>query len=255
MVESPQRVAEMESQPPRAARAASWRGGAIAGVCLLVLVLAVVGGRRWLGLGGPPTPLGRVGRALVEGAPGPRWRLRADVEALRSTFVDEQRAVFELLVGLRGFETGGSPDWGKVAERCRGLKWPRCDQAALEEMARRTRLAEGERKSFDAAPALAMANLVWGFGSEASVRKMVRAELDRIPESEGALRGRVFLRFGIIDTNFDGQAALFNAACAADAAICDHTKEATEREVRARAVAPGNVMPLFFVGHPRIAGP
>jgi hypothetical protein len=33
-------------------------------------------------------------------------------------------------------------------------------------------------------------------------------------------------------------------------------KEAAEREVKARFVAPGNVLPLYFTGgHPRLAGP
>jgi hypothetical protein len=31
-------------------------------------------------------------------------------------------------------------------------------------------------------------------------------------------------------------------------------KQATEREVQARFVPPGNVMPVFFVGHPKLAG-
>jgi len=90
-----------------------------------------------------------------------------------------------------------------------------------------------------------------------AARKMFRAELDRIPDADGPGRARVFLRFATIDTNFDGQAALFAQACAADARICDRDKmqEATEREVKARFVAPGNVMPLYFVGHPRLAGP
>jgi len=94
-------------------------------------------------------------------------------------------------------------------------------------------------------------------GAAAGPTVMFRAELDRIPEADGRARGRVFLRFAIIDTNFDGQAALFAQACAADGRICDRErmKEATQREVEARLVAPGNVMPLYFVGHPRLAGP
>ena len=46
---------------------------------------------------------------------------------------------------------------------------------------------------------------------------MFRTELDRIPDTDGPGRARVFVRFGIIDTNFDGQAALFAQACVADA--------------------------------------
>ena len=85
---------------------------------------------------------------------------------------------------------------------------------------------------------------------------MARFELDRLPESEGPSRARVFVRFGIIDTNPDGQAALFSQACVADSNDCEHLKEAAQRETQARFVAPGNHLPLFFLGgHPHFAGP
>jgi hypothetical protein len=101
--------------------------------------------------------------------------------------------------------------------------------------------------------AAAKADEIWAHGNEAAVRDMFRAELDRLPESEGKSRARVFLRFGIIDTNPDGQAALFSQACAADPTICDYDrlKKAAEREVHARLVAPGNHLPLYFGGHPK----
>ena len=124
-------------------------------------------------------------------------------------------------------------------------------------MQRQSRLPGSARKDPVGAAALAVANATWAFGSEDAARKMFRAELDRIPEADGPGRARVFLRFAIIDTNFDGQAALFAQACTADARLCDRErmKEATQREVEARRVAPGNAMPLYFVGHPRLAGP
>ena len=101
-----------------------------------------------------------------------------------------------------------------------------------------------------------MANVTWAFGSEEAARKMFRSELDRIPEAQGPRRARVFLRFGIIEINPDGQAALFAQACAADARLSDHLKEAAQEEVRARFVPPGNVLPLYFGsgGHPPISG-
>ena len=76
------------------------------------------------------------------------------------------------------------------------------------------------------------------------------------PQSDGPGRARVFVRFGIIDTNPDGQAALFAQACVADPSLCDRErlKKAARREVQARFVPPGNVVPLYFGGHPRSAG-
>jgi hypothetical protein len=108
-----------------------------------------------------------------------------------------------------------------------------------------------------AAAAAAAADNTWASGDEESVRKMFRTELDRLPEADGPGRARVFIRFGIIDTNPDGQAALFAQACVVDPNVCDRDRlqQAAEREVRARKVPPGNHLPLYFVGHPRLAGP
>ena len=74
--------------------------------------------------------------------------------------------------------------------------------------------------------------------------------------ADGPRRARVFLRFGIIEINPDGQAALFAQACAADPPLSDHLKDAAQAEVRARFVPPGNVLPLYFGsgGHPPISG-
>lgn len=49
-----------------------------------------------------------------------------------------------------------------------------------------------------------------------------------------------------------GQAALFAQACVADQSLCDQErlKQAAQREARARLVPPGNVVPLYFGGHP-----
>ena len=116
-------------------------------------------------------------------------------------------------------------------------------------------LSPADRNVLESATALAVANATWAFGSVEAVRKMARFELDRIPETDGPNRARVFVRFGIIDTNPDGQAALFAQACVADPSDCDHLKEAAQRETQARFVAPGNHLPLYFIeGHPHVAG-
>jgi hypothetical protein len=113
-----------------------------------------------------------------------------------------------------------------------------------------------QRQELESVPARVVANATWAFGDLASVKKMVRAELDRLPDPEDPRRARVLIRFGIVDTNPEGQAAVFSAACAADASICDHLEEAALREVRLRSVAPGNRLPVFFSGaHSRLAEP
>ena len=116
-------------------------------------------------------------------------------------------------------------------------------------------LSPSEQSALESGPALAVANATWALGSVEAVRKMARFELDRIPETDGPNRARVFVRFGIIDTNPDGQAALFAQACVFDPGDCDHLKEAAQRETGARFVEPGNHLPLYFLGgHPHVAG-
>jgi hypothetical protein len=186
-----------------------------------------------------------------------RWvARRADVAGVRAALPADSRGTFDLLVALRP-PGGGAPDWGRAEFLCRQLAWPRCDRAALEILRQRIGPLFGRSGELGSTAALAVADAVWAFGSEEAARKMFRTELDRLPESDGPRRARVFLRFGIIDTNPDGQAALFNQACAADAQICDRErmKAAAFREVQARFVPPGNVLPLYFSngrGHPPI---
>ncbi len=155
-------------------------------------------------------------------------------------------------------DTGGGAPWraGALIARYAWVVGPiaLAVLTALWSGRRATRAAdERERES---ERALAVANATWASGDEASLRRMFRTELDRIPESDGAARARVFIRFGILDDNPDGQAALFNQACTADPNVCgiDALKQAAEREVRARFVPPGNHLPLYFGGHPPIAG-
>lgn len=118
-------------------------------------------------------------------------------------------------------------------------------------------LPSADRSALESMPWLAVANATWALGSVDAVRKMARTEINRLPESEGARQSQVFLRFGIIDTNPDGQAALFSQACASDATICGEAKfkQAATAQTKARFVAPGNMLPLSLMGgHPSIDG-
>jgi hypothetical protein len=111
-------------------------------------------------------------------------------------------------------------------------------------------LPRTERDALEAAPALAVANASWSYGNEDSVKNMLRSELDRIGESDPGQRARVLIRFGIFDTNPDGQAAVFSRACADDPTTCnDGLRPIAEREVKARSVPPGNQLPMFLGGH------
>ena len=101
-----------------------------------------------------------------------------------------------------------------------------------------------------------MANVTWAFGSADAIRTMTGTELGRLSETQNLQRARALLRFGIIDTNPDGQAALFAQACVADPNMCDDgLKQAAQREVKSRFVPPGNVLPLYFGGHPPMPRP
>lgn len=227
-----------------------WR--ALIGTAILVAALGA-GGVLLSGRGGASTPLARIGLALQDD--GTSASLRADVETVRAGTQPEDLGVFDLVVALRGLDSAGNTDWGRAEALCHALSWPRCDRPALDEMKRRSR-PDADQKDLESALPLATANVTWAFGSEDAARKMFRRELDRIPESDGPQRARVFLRFGIIEIHPDGQAALFAQACAADARLGDRLKEAAQAEVRARFVPPGNVVPLYFGsgGHPPISG-
>jgi hypothetical protein len=114
-------------------------------------------------------------------------------------------------------------------------------------------LTETERSALDSAVRLAVANATWASGSEEAVKKMLRSELDRLPEAEGPARARTFVRFGIVDGNPDGQAAVFFQACVAEPRLCDRPRliAAAERETRRRLVEPGRRLPLYLTsGHP-----
>ena len=232
------------------------------GACLVAVPVAYLGVRALSSrspLTSAPTPLARVGVALqatdLKASPGAWASLRDDVRAVGAAWNAQERGVFDLVVALRGLDSGGDSDWGRAEVLCRALRWPRCDRAALDQMKDSSRPSAAEATSLESVPAFAVANVIWAFGSEDAVRTMAGSELDRLPESDKLHRARVFVRFGIIDTNPDGQAALFAQACVADANLCDdRLKEAARREVQARFVPPGNVLPLYFGGHPPIPG-
>jgi hypothetical protein len=112
------------------------------------------------------------------------------------------------------------------------------------------KLSAADRLQLELAPTLAVANGAWRLGTAASARRAVKAALDQLPDS-GPARARALLRFAAVDQNPEGQAAVIGQACAADASICEHLKEAMEDEVATRLVSPGNHLPLYFLeGHP-----
>jgi hypothetical protein len=119
-------------------------------------------------------------------------------------------------------------------------------------------LAPAESKRLESLPARAMDNAVWPLSGAEVAQKLVKFELDQTDERDGARRARLLIRFGLIDRNFDGQAAVFAAACTADASLCEPIplRDAAEHEAGLRFVAPGNHLPLALIGgHPPIGAP
>ena len=84
--------------------------------------------------GSASTPLRRVGFVLLEdpqAAPVAWSGLSADVQTVRARMPAPQREVFDLVVAVRGLDSGGTSDWGRAEQLCRSLAWPRCDRASL----------------------------------------------------------------------------------------------------------------------------
>jgi len=85
----------------------------------------------------------RVGRVLGQAEPqGPpeAWEaLKSDVAVVREDWPPALGKVFDLVVAARGLRNGGKADWAEAQQLCRALKWPRCDQAALEDLRARSR--------------------------------------------------------------------------------------------------------------------
>jgi hypothetical protein len=136
----------------------------------------------------------------------------------------------------------------------------RAKAARGELFAATSSLPELERRRLEVVPLRVMDNAVWMLGGWELTRKLLKLELDTLgapDELDGPRRARVLIRFGMIDTNFDGQAAVFAAACVADPSVCDtaRLKAAAEEEAQRRFVSPGNHLPLSLIGgHPPIPG-
>jgi hypothetical protein len=123
------------------------RRGALVGLYVVALVAGYVLGERGSFPFRPfPTPgssaLARVGVAFATeplALSGEGWEaLRADVEAVRAAWDPERRAVLDLVVAVRGLTSGGNPAWGAAEERCKALRWARCDRPALEALRKRS---------------------------------------------------------------------------------------------------------------------
>ncbi len=122
-------------------------------IALVAVYAAAVALGYGLGLGGllpygslkasTSTPPARVGWVLQKAEPhgdAAGWAaLRGDVEAVRANFGSPERDVFDLVAALRGLANGGQPDLARAGEICRTLKWPRCDEPALQAVLKRSR--------------------------------------------------------------------------------------------------------------------
>ena len=121
----------------RLALIAACLGAGLAGYALALTGILPLAGKD------ASTPLARVGFALREAKPSGAasdWAaLGADLEVLRAAASDKERDVLDLVVALRGLESEGAPDFARAAELCQALKWPRCDQRALELLEKRSR--------------------------------------------------------------------------------------------------------------------
>jgi hypothetical protein len=127
-----------------------------------------------------------------------------------------------------------------------------------EFFAQTSALSERELARLKSVPARVMDNAAWTLANAEQARQLLKFELDRLAEVEGARRARVLIRFGLVDSNFDGQAAVFSQACVADASVCDPPglKDAASKETKDRFVPPGNHLPVSLLGgHPPIPGP
>jgi hypothetical protein len=129
----------MEKQVAGATTLGSTRA-ALFGVCLVAAVLGYVCGERGLlSSSQTSTPLARLGYALQQGDGQVSPELRNDIDAVRASWKGQERDVLDLVVAVRGLARNGESDWERAEQLCRGLKWPRCDRPALEELKRRSR--------------------------------------------------------------------------------------------------------------------
>jgi len=57
---------------------------------------------------------------------------------VRAGLSSPEREVFELVTAVRGLNHGGNLDVPAAQQSCRALKWPRCDEPALEVLRKRS---------------------------------------------------------------------------------------------------------------------
>jgi hypothetical protein len=134
-------VAEQTEQDE--SRSSFLRRHAFALTCVVAGLLGFALGERGMLAASGSTPLSRVGFVLrnqnPEASPASWSALRTDLDAVRASFEPSVRPVFDLVVAVRGLGSGGNPEWTQAGEVCRRLKWHRCAQSDLEELARRSR--------------------------------------------------------------------------------------------------------------------
>lgn len=136
-----------ETNPPARLRTLRY-ASALGATYLGVLALGYALGARGLLPYGPlrastSTPLARVGLALKsEHLPADALTsaaLREDIATLRAGLSSPEREVFDLVTAVRGLNHGGNLDMPAAQQSCRALKWPRCDEPALEVLRKRSR--------------------------------------------------------------------------------------------------------------------
>jgi hypothetical protein len=124
------------------------RRGALVGLYLVALSAGYMLGERGTFPVNPfprarSSPEARLGAALSADqlvlSPEGFRAVRADVEAVRARQTPESLDVLDLVVAVRGFANHGEPNFREAEERCRALRWPRCDRPALEVLRKRSR--------------------------------------------------------------------------------------------------------------------
>ena len=131
---------ENEAGPGQPSR----RGALVATYVAAIALGALVGGPlSFVWAKETSTPLARVGFALgqeaVQASPTAWDALRDDVQTVREEWKTQDRAIYELVVAVRGLASDGNSDWDAAERICRDLKWPRCDRPALEALKQRSR--------------------------------------------------------------------------------------------------------------------
>lgn len=107
-----------------------------------------------------------------------------------------------------------------------------------------------QRAILEAAPHLAIADAAWQLADIKTTQAITRAELDRLAP-EGYERARALVRFALLDSNPDGQAAALSQACIAHAPTCEQLADSARQQAATRWVGAPPALPLSLVGgHP-----